>query len=857
MSLKPGTRLGHYEIIDLIGAGGMGEVYRARDDRLSREVAIKVLPSSFAGDPDRLRRFAQEARATGQLNHPNILAVHDTGTHEGVPYVVEELLEGETLRDKLGGSPLPLRKAIDFARQMAPGLAAAHDRGIVHRDLKPENLFITGDGRLKILDFGLAKLTLPDPGDANVSSAPTRVETGVGVVVGTAGYMSPEQVRGQATDHRSDLFTFGSILHEMLTGRPAFRAPSSVETMNAILKDEPPEVSRINREIPAGFDRIVQHCLEKSPGERFQSARDLAFQLEALSGVSESGALQRPRGIPARVMRVRPLAAALVAVILIAAAFISGRQTRPDGSHPTYSQLTFRQGLIFSARFTPEGQSVVYGAGWEGQPTELFLTRPGSPGSRSLGISPAEILGVSPSGELAVLLDAVFSGGWMRAGTLARVPLAGGVPRRVLESVQDADWDPAGVRLAVARQVGGIYRLEYPIGTVLFETQGWLNAPRFSRDGRRIGFLHHPAPGDDRGQVGVVDLSGDSRMLTELYSSCAGLAWSPDGDEIWYTAGTTGNVRALYGVDLDGNQRMIDSAPADLTLQDVSPAGRVLLTRNTKRRGQIGLAPGETEERDLSWLDWSRPSALSADGEWVLFEEQGQGGGPSYTIYLRRTDGSPPVLLGEGVSLALSPDGKSVLATPLGHRDRFVILPRGAGEARTISVPGFRFGAARWFPDGKRLLFVGSEGGRPARLYLLESEGATPRPITPEGIAFRLVISPDGRSVIALDPTGQLMIYPVGEGDPRPVPGVVPGDVVFGWNDDGDTLMIGHRGDLPQRIHRLDLRTGQKIFWKEVMPADPAGLLDVSFVLFSGDGSSYVYSYRRVLSTLYHVEGLR
>lgn len=857
MQLQPGTRLGHYEIVTLIGTGGMGEVYRARDDRLSREVAIKVLPASFAGDPERLRRFEQEARATGQLNHPNILAVFDIGTHEGTPYVVEELLQGETLRDKLGGSPLPSRKAVDYARQLAQGLAAAHERGIVHRDLKPENLFITGDGRLKILDFGLAKLTLPDPVDSNITSAPTRAETGAGVVVGTAAYMSPEQARGQPTDHRSDIFAFGTILHEMLTGQQAFRADSSVETMNAILKEEPPEVSQVNPDVPAGFDRIVQHCLEKSPGERFQSARDLGFQLEALSGASGSGSTVAARAVPARSRRLRPLVGAVIVAILIAAAFKAGRDSRLPDPQPTYRQLTFRQGSIFSARFTPDGQSVVYGAGWDGQPTELFQTRPGSPGSRSLGIPPAEILSISPSGELAVLLDATFTVGWMRSGTLARVALAGGVPRPVLESVHGADWDPAGDRLAVVRPVGGSYRLEYPIGTVLFDTQGWISSPRFSRDGKNIAFLHHPSPGDNRGQVGITDLDGDSRMLTEPYASCAGLNWSPDGGEIWYTAGTTGNVRALYGTDLDGNIRIIDGAPADLTLQDVSTEGNVLLTRNTQRRGQVGLAPGETEERDLSWLDWSRPSDVSPDGRWVLFEEQGQGGGPNYAVYLRNTDGSPPVLLGEGYSLALSPDQQSVLTLQLAHPDRLVILPRGAGEARTIMVPGFRISGATWFPDGQRMMLYASENGRPFRLYLLENETAAPRAFSPEGISWAFAKSPDGRFVAALDAEDRWNIYPVDGSVPRPVAGTEPGDVVFGWLADGRTLMVGRRGARPQRVHRLDLHTGKKSFWKEVMPADPAGLLDVSFVLFSDDGESYVYTYRRMLSTLYLVEGLQ
>ncbi|HKQ97875.1 MAG TPA: serine/threonine-protein kinase, partial [Candidatus Polarisedimenticolia bacterium] len=298
MPLAPGTTLGPYTIVGPLGAGGMGEVYRARDARLQRDVAIKVLPPALVADPERLRRFEQEARAAGQLNHPNIVVVYDTGTHAGTPYVVEELLEGDTLRGRLAGGAIPARKAIDYARQIALGLAAAHQRGIVHRDLKPENLFVTPDGRVKILDFGLAKLVRPEmsggiPAEA-LTSAPTAAGTDAGVVLGTVGYMSPEQVRGQPADHRTDIFSFGSILYEMLSGRRAWSAPSSVETMNAILKEDPPDLGRSVADLPPGLERIVQHCLEKSPDERFQSARDLGFQLEALSAIpasSGSGAL--------------------------------------------------------------------------------------------------------------------------------------------------------------------------------------------------------------------------------------------------------------------------------------------------------------------------------------------------------------------------------------------------------------------------------------------------------------------------------------------------------------------------------------------------------------------------------------
>src|SRR5580704_3992395 len=277
MALASGTKLGPYEILSAVGAGGMGEVYRARDPRLGREVAIKVLPSGAAPDSDRLRRFEQEARATAALNHPNILAVFDIGSQDNSPYIVSEMLDGETVRARLDAGPLPVRKAVEYALQIARGLAAAHDRGIFHRDLKPENIFITRDGHAKILDFGLAKLTLPEPGAAAGLSATLDSATGRGALLGTVGYMSPEQVRGANIDARSDLFSFGVVLYEMLSGRRAFRGETTADTISAILKDDPPELTAAGRDVPPILERIVQHCMEKDPAVRFQSARDIAF----------------------------------------------------------------------------------------------------------------------------------------------------------------------------------------------------------------------------------------------------------------------------------------------------------------------------------------------------------------------------------------------------------------------------------------------------------------------------------------------------------------------------------------------------------------------------------------------------
>jgi Tol biopolymer transport system component len=860
MTLTPGTKLGPYEILGPIGAGGMGEVYRARDERLSRDVAIKVLPPSVVGDPDRLQRFEQEARAAGQLNHPNILIVYDIGTHAGAPYVVAELLEGETLRQKMAGTNLSARKAIDYAGQLAQGLAAAHQKGIVHRDLKPENLFVTPDGRLKILDFGLAKLVSPVgslPPASQMTEAPTQLETGAGVVMGTVGYMSPEQVRGQAADHRSDIFSYGCILYEMISGQRAFQGTSSVETMNAILKEDPPEVSGTKQDLPVGLDRIVQHCLEKSPDERFQSARDLAFQIEAVSSPSLTMTGGKKFAAAPRAFKARPVVAAAVGLTALAVGVFAGRMTLRTPVPVDYTQITFRQGTVSSGRFTPDGEMVVYGAAWEGTPTEVFTARPGAPESRSLGLPSADVLSVSASGEMAILLDAKFTNGFQRGGTLARAPLAGGVPRQVLDDVQDADWAPDGSGLAVVRDVDGRFRLEYPVGKILYETNTWLSSSRFSRDGKKIGFIDHPLSGDNRGRIAVVDLAGTMKPLTEIFNAAEGLAWSPDGSEIWFTAGKTGNGMSLYAVDLDGHQRMVAGMPASLSLYDVAANGRVLVARNSWRRGILALAPEENAERDLSWLDWSRPSDLSADGRWLLFEEQGQGGGPTYSVYLRATDGSPAVKIGAGYSVGLSPDGRWAATVPVDTPDRITFVPTGAGEARTVMLNGLSVGPASWHPDGRRLLVAAVETGHLPRLFVVDQERGAPKPITDEAPGIHGAISPDGRWVAVASLSSPGRIIPFDGGEARPLPGVGAGDFILRWSGDGRALFVKSSTGLPTRIERVDVATGQRTLAQELVPTDRAGLVDLGYELISADGRSYAYSYRRNTSTLYVGVGLR
>ncbi len=853
-----GQQLGHYQVLSLLGAGGMGEAYRARDARLERDVAIKVLPAALAGDADRLRRFQQEARAVAALNHPNIISVFELGMHQDAPYVVSELLEGETLRARLRGGPIAPRKAIEYAQQIARGLAAAHDKGIVHRDLKPENVFLTHDGTVKVLDFGLAKLTRPEASEVQTSAPTLPSQTDPGTVMGTMGYMSPEQVRGMVTDHRTDIFALGAIFYEMLTGARAFQGVTPADTASAILREDPPEIPLSSRSLPPGVEHILRHCLEKNPAERFQSARDLAFDLERLSGIS--GATSAVPALPAeraRASRKIVLAAAAL-VLLAAAAFFAGRQSAGGGATAAdlkVQRLTFRRGFVWRARFAPDGQTIVYGGAWDDKPMEIFSTRSESPESRALGMEGADLLAISSTGELAISLHNRFTHAFATNGMLARAPLAGGAPREVLAGVAEADWSPDGSALAVVRNLPNrAQQLEFPLGKVLYKNEeGFISNIRVSPQGDRVAFLDHPEWGDDYGFVSVVDLAGKKTQLTENWSE-RGLAWSPGGREIWYTAAREAGAigRPLHAVSLTGEVRTILRDVGALTLQDISHDGRVLLTHESERRGIVAYSAGDTQERDWSWFDRSYARDISADGKTILFDETGEGAGKDYTVYLRKLDGSPAVRLGDGHGVSLSPDGKWAVASR--RSGEMLALPTGAGEPRKLATATFqrRF-FAEWFPDGKRLLLVGAAPGKGARMYVVDFPDGKPRPIAPEGHVGRWV-SPDGKSIAGQGPDGRCALYPVDGGTPQPRP-CFSGQPLR-WAADGRTLFV-REGQVPARIYRLDLATGRKELWKEIRPSDPAGTYRMDSLLITPDGKTYAYTYRRVLSDLYMIEGLK
>ncbi len=859
MTLSTGSKLGPYEILAPIGAGGMGEVYRAKDPRLGREVAIKVLPASFSQDPDRLKRFEQEARAAGVLNHPGITAVYDFGTQDNAPYIVTELLEGETLRARLLAGSVPVRKAIEYAVQIARGLAAAHEKGIVHRDLKPENLFLTKDGRVKILDFGLAKLKIDGGESGHTDMQTVSGGTQPGVVLGTMGYMAPEQVRGKAADRRSDIFSFGTILYEMLAGQRAFRGDTAADTITAILTKEPPDLSTTNKEIHPGLDRIVRHCLEKNPEERFESARDVAFDLEALSGLS--GTTTGVGALPARGRRRRWPAIALAAVLgaLVAGPFVySAGRKAGFVEPPSFRQITFSRGEVGSALFAPDGQTIVYSAAWEGKPFEVFINRPESPESRPFGLPPADIFAISSTGEMAVCLNPERSAAFIRSGRLARISIAGGAPRDILDHVQWADWSPDGKDLAVVRDAGVRNRLEYPVGKALYETSGWISHPRISPGGDLVAFIDHPAPNDDGGRISVVDRAGKKRDLTSLYATAQGLAWVPGGGEIWYTAAEGGFNRAVHGVTLSGKTRMVGRVPGISTLLDISSTGRVLMTNESDRLGILGRGPGEEKERELSWLDYSLVTDIAPDGSKILITESGEGGGSAYSSYLRSFDGAPAVRLGEGSTEAFSPDGAWAISITHTATPQIVLLPTSVGEPRVLPHDGLDAFNADFVPDGKSILFTATESGHGTRLYLRDLAGGKPRALTPEGYSlFRGAIRPDGSAAVVSGPDRRIYLYPLGGGEPTVLSGLTSQFRPIRFSPDGRTLYVQQDRTIPSRLQKYDLATGKLEIWKEVAPADSAGLSTISRACVTADGRTYAYSYLRVISFLQLVEGLK
>ena len=857
MALHPGTKLGPYEIVSLLGAGGMGEVYRARDTRLDREVAIKVLPETMANDADRLRRFEQEAKTIAALNHPDILGIHDVGSHQTQRYLVSELLEGQTLRQVLEGGALPVRRVIEYAQEIAKGLAAAHDKGIVHRDLKPENIFITKDDRVKILDFGLAKLAGLQ-GSTDTALTLTTPVTLPGVVMGTLGYMSPEQVRGAQSDARSDIFSFGAVLYEMLTGKRAFKRETAAETMTAILREEPPELSETGWHGPMGLQKVVSRCLEKNPERRFQSASDLGFAIEALGGSTPGVSTQAQAAVKLEQKRAwwPWLAGAVGLLAVTAAGWFAGRASA-EKPQPKYVRLTYQAGYISGARFAKDGQTIVYSAQWESEPLHVYTVRTEFPQSTKAELPSANLLALSANGDMEVSLDTVYHSNFLE-GTLAQAQMMGGTPRSQLNNAISADYSADGKALAVTRIAGQKVELEYPLGKVIYTTSGYLDFVRISPNGKEVAFLEHPIFGDDRGWVSVIDEAGNKKQLTHEYPTAQGLAWARDGKELWYTAAEASTDRAVHGVDRSGKDRLILNTPRALRILDIASDGRVLLSSDNLQSEIRAIDPASGKElKGLEWFNGSGLGDIQADGKAILYEEWGGPAGELYLVVYRKLDGSGPAALGEGSIARLSPDGKSAAAAVFTTPPKLAVHPVGTGESKrmglgdTVSLEG-----VGWFPDGKHVLLGAATASQPVRTYEMDLQGGAPVPVGPPDFRGSAVAG-DGKRIVGRNSTGEVVIFDKSTQRVTKVPGLEATEQVYQWTEDGNGLFVTTATPWEAEVYRVDVTTGKRTLLKKVELHDKAGSVINLRVVYAEKSKTYAYNLRRITSTLYVVEGLK
>lgn len=888
-----GETIGPYKILSQLGSGAMGIVYLAHDERLGRNIAIKLLPPQFTNDTDRLRRFQQEARAASALNHPNILTVHEVEQRDGRHYIATEYVDGVTLRQHMSNHRMSLDEVLNVATQVSGALQAAHAAGIAHRDIKPENIMIRSDGYIKVLDFGLAKLT-------ELETSPATPETNPGVVMGTPRYMSPEQARGVDVDLRTDIFSLGTLIYEMVTGRVPFEGETTSDIIAALIKDEPQPIHLFVPEVPLEFEQVVSKALAKDVQLRYQTTTEFLSALNQLKGELKLNPVERrdsdglllsltnpahqqktanaratstdphsqqaTDALPARGKIRWFLPTVGIGLMLLVALLVVLSLERPNAApdvkvrQPTVV-LTNRDGFITASRFTPDGKGIIYSAGFEGKPVELFFSDDQGGSLRSLFTRPAALKSVARSGKIAVLFD--FELNWADGynGSLAILPVEGGKPEVLLEGVDDAAFAPDGNSLAIIRSVLGEQQLEYPEGNVLHKSSGWMSYPRFSPKGDKIAFFEHPL-GDFSGSIVVYDLASKRKTdLSTNWNSLKGLAWNPRTGEIWFGGAKAGKKLTINALNLSGQLRMdlYEVAGIGARIEDISDDGRVLINQGTNHSTMMILEGTSASEAVGSQFSWSTSAALSADGKMLLFHAWGfEPNDPSAadSVYLRKFDGSEPALLGPGKALALSPDGKWALALQKKPAPQLVLLSTSGGQANPLPNRQMKeYLYASFFPDGNHILFTGVENRDDAgiRSYVQDITTGVVHALTDE-LTVALRVSPDGTRVITLQPDRNYYIQPLDGSEPTPISGLEPGDEPIQWSDDGRSIYVIGPGEFENKIYRVNLANGSRREWREITPPTKVGLVGLELnpggILITPDGRVCVYTYWILLQQL-------
>jgi hypothetical protein len=839
-----------YRIERELGAGGMATVYLAHDLRHDRPVALKVLRPELAAVIGG-ERFLAEIKTTANLQHPHILPLFDSGEADGFLFYVMPYVEGETVRDRMAREKqLPIADAVRVAAEVASALDYAHRHGVIHRDIKPENILLH-DGSALVADFGIALAA---------SRAGGRM-TETGMSLGTPHYMSPEQAMGEREiTARSDVYALGCVLYEMLLGEPPFTGPTAQSIVAKVMTEKPAPLIARRERIPPAVEDAVLTALEKLPADRFATASEFATALAApvtTPAAQAPGRMRAATGRRSRRVRGGLVVGALAAMLV--AAFLLGRSRGAGGSFGpvAFDERTWGTEAVFAARFTHDGQAIVYSAATEGSTPRIFIIRPEYPTPTPIGDPGLQLLSVSSGDELAVLVHPVFLGFRLFAGTLARMPLAGGAPRELLTDVREADWSPDGSQLAVIHDVDGKDRLEYPIGTVLFESPGYLSDVRVSPRGDRVAFMEHPLRYDDRGVVGVVDLHGRHQVLTREYWGLQGVSWSRQGDRILFAGALDAGFYQLHSVDFSGHDRLILPSAGSLTMHDVASSGRWLIARDDRIVRLFVKPPGGGVERDYSWLDNTSGAQLSGDGTLIAFDDASRDAGATYRTMLRKTDGSPGASLGPGSPSMISSDKRWVLSIVLTVPPRLMLYPVGPGETRRLDHGELEsYTDAQFFPGDSTLLVCGNEPGHAARCYVRPLAGGTLHAITPEGTAAGATISPDGRTVLARTAAGY-SLYPVDGGAPRAVPALSPDEAVARWSPNGRSLWITHHGRVPFEVEQLDLASGRRTPMMKIEPANRAGIVALTGLSLADDPRIYAYSSVEQVARIFVVTGMR